>query len=132
MKIFQSKNIFESSKFLYTFNKLTGNLFFTISEDVPGIFEFKSSKFDLILFFSSLLFTFWSLNEAAQTRSWFKSRSVIIEFGFLLNLNLLVVKPILLIFHNFYNRRGVFQILKNISWIDKKVCKSRTERPKIA
>lgn len=118
--LFRSKNIFESFRYCYYVNKLSGYMFFSIKKTSES-YKFSSTKFDFFVFVSSLVLSLWSFYETLEISSVYFSKSVVLKLGFLLSAKLAALHSLILIFCNFINRKHLFKIIENFDWMDQKV-----------
>lgn len=128
LKIMSPRNIFESFRFCYFLNKLSGNLFVTIKQDKFGNFHPSTSPWDFVIFFCSFSFAFYNVKKVSDSSLKIMSSSVIIELAVHFNDKITYFKFLLAIILNFATRYTTFKILSNLNWIDFKVkllfCKS--------
>lgn len=120
MRSKKSNNIFDSFKFCYHVNKLSGYLFFSIRKDEPGKF-YSSTLCDVMFFIASFIFTFYPFILVWRLPLILSSRSVILGIGTYLNLKTTILHPLILISMNFFNRHDMFEVLQNLNWMDEKV-----------
>lgn len=120
MTLKSSIHIFDSFKFCYRVNKLSGYLFFSIRKD-SGRFYSTTTPWDVILFITSLTIKSYSLAIIFKLPLIISSRSIMIQIGIFMYLKAVVFHPMILILMNFYNRHEMFKIIKNLEWIDEKV-----------
>jgi hypothetical protein len=121
MKLFNPTNVFEASKFYFLINKLIGFLFFTVVKVPSGGFACKTSKLDMTVFVSSLVFFTWAFADSFFLEPLVISPSVIVTIGIWINLKLTMSQSIVFVLLNFHHRKRFYQVFKNFWWIDRKV-----------
>lgn len=121
MKFFKSNNIFDSFKFYYYLNKLSGYLFFTIKKDKHGSYSSSTTMLDISALAISLAFCLFVCAEMIGVPFKPSSRSVILDLGIFILTKLVAFDCVVIVLFNFLHRHKTFQILKNCHWIDGKV-----------
>jgi hypothetical protein len=94
---------------------------FTIRTKNSRNFYSSTSKLDIVLFICSLGIALWSLTVAFTKPSRVIVNSVAIGLAVSLDSKITVVKPIIMLLWNFFNRDNFFEIIKSLDWIDEKV-----------
>lgn len=116
----KSNSIFDSFKFIYHLNKLSGFLFFTTRTGSEGFYS-VTTAWDIAIFLISLSAASCAIKEAFKAPFLVNSRSIILDIGSYVNGKTSILHPAILIIINFYHRHDIFQILHNLHWIDAKV-----------
>ena len=120
MKFFKSKSIFDTFKFSYYCNKLTGVLFFTLKQSKHGHFHIKTTFLDFLIFLFNLIFTSNELRKAFMIRVE-TNKSVVIEITDKLDCIMSVLRSVLVIFSNFIHKKVLWKIICNFNFIDLQV-----------
>lgn len=121
MKLLASKNIFESIRFFYNLNKLSGYLFFTFSKDGSGQFSSKTTAIDYFSFAASTTFSIYGIYSFVGGSLIANQDAIIIFIGLFILSRLMIIQPLFFILSNFHNRKKMFKILYNFHWIDEQV-----------
>lgn len=121
LRFLSSNNVFESSKFCFKINQLSGFLFLTIRKDRSGVYYSTTTALDLIWLLVSLASASWLFFIVLQTPLEITSRSTILDIGIYLNSKLSALQPILFMLLNFLNRKEFFGIVESFHWIDIRV-----------
>lgn len=116
----KSNSIFDSCKFIYRLNKLSGFLFFTIRNGSEGFYS-VTTAWDVAIFLISLSAASCAIKDASKAPFTVNSRSIILDIGSYVNQKTSILHPVILIIMNFYYRHDIFKILHNLHWIDRKV-----------
>lgn len=122
MKLFVTKDVFETNKFCYFYSKIVNFVFVTITKNNQGEnYSYRTTKFDYLRFIFGLPFSIYIFYDTLSTTLQQEKRSIIFEIMLSLNGKLQTINTCLVILHVFIYRIEYFKIFNNLYWIDYKV-----------